>query len=222
MKPCIFIISFSTAHFRRHETKKFRSTYFLPPPTVIWGIIGAAFGIKREKLIEFVKENNITVGAELINFKGTATEKAKLLEYKNKNFINTVEDFEFLIEPYFRIGVFGKEGMIEELKERIDKRRFEFDIYGGITDCFLKDIRNGNSSKLVKKTSAKGMIPIDLVEGCSHLKEGGKVVKVLYFNTFFYQGFNVEFKLKKPIKTVDGIAIWDIDDVEQFRKGNLE
>ncbi|HDH44624.1 MAG TPA: CRISPR-associated protein Cas5, partial [Thermococcus sp.] len=41
LKPHTFLISFFTAHFKRHETKKFRSTYIIPPPTAIWGIIGA-------------------------------------------------------------------------------------------------------------------------------------------------------------------------------------
>jgi len=52
--------------------------------------------------------------------------------------------------------------------------------------------------------------------------DGGKIIKVLYLNTFFCQGFRVEFKLTEPIKTVNGIAVWDVDDVEKFRAGNLE
>ena len=222
MNSHIFLVSFFTAHFKRHETKKFRSTYFLPPPTAIWGIIGAAFGIEREQLSEFVKENNLAVGAELHSFRGVGTEKATLLEYKDRNFIKTVEDFEFLIEPNFRIGIYAKDGLIEELKERIEKRKFEFDVYGGISDCFLKDIKNENGARFIEKTTVKGMVPINIIEGCSQLAEGGKVVKVLYLNTFFYQGFSVEFKVKKPLKTVNGIAIWNINDVESFRKGNLE
>ena len=225
MQPHVFSISFFTAHFKRHETKKFRSSYFLPPPTVIWGIIGAIFGIEREELEEFAKENNLTVGAELCNFKGLATEKATLMPWDtgNRMFIRTVEDFEFLIEPHYRIGVYAKESFIEELKKRIEKRDFEFDIYGGISDCFLKDIKNENKAEFMEKTEAKGMIPVDLYEGIfGQLPEGGRIMRVLCYNTLFYQGFKVEFRVKEPIKTVNGIAVWSIDDVERFRKGSLE
>jgi len=222
MRPHIFSISFFTAHFKRHETKKFRSSYFLPPPTVIWGIIGAIFGIERENLGKFAKENNLIVGAELCNFKGLATEKATLMEYKDKTFIRTPEDFEFLIEPQYKIGVYAKNSLNKELKERIEKRDFEFDIYGGISDCFLKDIKNENKAEFMEKTEAKGMIPADMIDGFSQITEGSKIIRVLYLNTFFYQGFKVEFKIKEPIKTVNGIAVWSVDDVERFRKGDLE
>ena len=224
MQSHIFSISFFTAHFKRHETKKFRSSYFLPPPTVIWGILGAIFGVEREELGKFARENNLIVGAELCNFKGVATEKATLMPWDtgNRMFIRTVEDFEFLIEPHYRIGVYAKEGFIEELKRRIEKRDFEFDIYGGISDCFLKDIKNENKAEFMEKTEAKGMIPVDMVAGFSQTADGGKVIRVLYLNTFFYQGFKVEFKIKERIKTVNGIAVWSVDDVERFRKGNLE
>jgi len=196
----------------------------LPPPTVIWGIIGAIFGVEREELEKFAKENNLIAGAELCSLKGLATEKATLMPWDNGNkmFIRTVEDFEFLIEPHYKIGVYAKEGFIEELKKRIEKKDFEFDIYGGISDCFLKDIKNENKAEFMEKTEAKGMIPADMVDGFSQITEGSKIIRVLYLNTFFYQGFKVEFKIKEPIKTVNGIAVWSVDDVERFRKGNLE
>jgi len=228
MEAHTFLISFFTAHFKRHETKKFRSSYFLPPPTVIWGIIGAIFGVEREELGKFAKENSLIVGTELYDFRGLATEKATLLEWKydesmkKRVYISTVEDFEFLIEPHYRIGVYAKESFIEELKKRIEKRDFEFDIYGGISDCFLKDIKNENNAGFMEKTEAKGMIPADMIAGFSQITEGSKIMRVLCYNTFFYQGFKVEFKTKKPIKTVNGIAVWSVDDVERFRKGNLE
>jgi len=224
MEVHTFSISFFTAHFKRHETKKFRSSYFLPPPTAIWGIIGAIFGVEREELRRFAEENNLIVGAELCDFKGLATEKATLMPWdkESRMFIRTVEDFEFLIEPHYRIGICAKENLIEELKERIENKYFEFDVYGGISDCFLKNIKNENEAKFAEKTEAKGMIPSSMIAGFSKVEEGSKIIRVLYLNTFFYQGFKVEFKVKKPIKTVNGIAVWSVDDVERFRKGNLE
>jgi len=224
MEAHIFSISFFTAHFKRHETKKFRASYFLPPPTVIWGIIGAMFGVEREELGRFVKKNNLIVGAELCNFKGLATEKATLMRWDktNKIFIRTIEDFEFLIEPHYRIGIYAKRELVKELKKRIEKRNFEFDIYGGISDCFLKDINNEYGAKFIEKREVRGMIPVEIMAGFSRIEEGNKIIRVLYLNTFFYQGFKVEFKVKKPIKTVNGIAVWSVNDVEKFRKGNLE
>jgi len=224
MKAHTFLISFFTAHFKRHETKKFRSSYFLPPPTVIWGIIGAIFGVERKELEDFVKENNLVVGAELCNFKGLTTEKATLMSWDkgNRMFIRTIEDFEFLIEPHYRIGVYAKENLIEELKDRIENKNFEFDIYGGISDCFLKDIKNENNAKFIRKTKVKGMIPTNINTGFSQIVEGSKIMRVLYLNTFFYQGFDVKFKVKDPIKTVNDIAVWSVGDVEKFRKGNLD
>ena len=224
MKAHTFSISFFTAHFKRHETKKFRSSYLLPPPTVIWGIIGAMFGVEREELSKFARENNLIVGAELLDFKGLVTEKATLMPWdkENRTFMRTVEDFEFLIEPCYRIGVCAKEELIEELKKRIEKRDFEFDIYGGISDCFLKDIKNENGAICMEGNEAKGMIPAEIIAGFSQIEEGSRMIAVLYLNTFFYQGFKVVFKVSKPVKTVNGIAVWGVEDIEGFRKGSLE
>ncbi|MEM1718711.1 MAG: CRISPR-associated protein Cas5 [Thermosphaera sp.] len=224
MKAHVFSILFFTAHFRRHETRKFRSSYLLPPPTVIWGFLGAAFGVEREKLSEFVRKNGLAVGAELHCFKGLAFEKATLMPWDKERgcFARTVEDFEFIVEPHFKVGVYGKDDFVDELRRRIERRDFEFDIYGGISDCFLKDIRNEDKGEFAEERRARGMIPVSNVAGISHAEGGGKVVEVLYFNTFFYQGFRVEFITRDRVKTVNGIAVWGVDDVERFRKGNLD
>jgi len=219
MQAHSFSMSFFTAHFRRHETKKFRSSYLLPPPTVIWGIIGTFFGVERERLNDFARENNLIVGCELCDFKGLATEKATLLAWKNNRFEPTVEDFEFLIEPSFRIGIYARNDLIEELIRRIDRRNFEFDVYGGISDCFLKAIKNDDGAQFMEKTDVKGMIHVNMMSGFSKITEGSRILRMLYLNTYFYKGFNVEFRVKEPIKSVDGIAIWDVEDVERFRKG---
>jgi len=184
-------------------------------------MIGAIFGVRREVLIDFVKKHNITVGAELCNIKGLAIEKATLMPWdkERRHYIRAVEDFEFLIEPTFRIAVYAEDGLVEELKRRIEKLNFEFDIYGGISDCFLKDIENEKHAKFEMKKEVRGMIPVYLMDGYSKILKDCRVAKVLYLNTFFYQGFNVEFRTKETIKTINGIAVWDINDIARFRKG---
>ncbi len=216
-----FLIHFFTAHFKRHLTKKFRSSYILPPPTVIWGMIGACFGLEREEILDLARENNLVVGSELCDFKGLGTEKATLMKWKT-GFIRAIEDFEFIIEPTFRIVIQAKSDFVVELKKRIEKRNFDFDIYGGITDCFLKDIENENGhNELEKRTRVRGMVPVNLVKS-THIISQGRIiqVQVLYLNTFFYQGFNIEFELIEPIKAINGIAVWEMDDVEKFRQAN--
>ena len=220
MKPLTFLVSFFRSHFKRHETKKFRSTYILPPPTVVWGIVGAVLGVERDGLIDFVKENNLTVGAELCSFKGLDVEKATLMSWDEgeRTFIRTVEDFEFLIEPVFRIAIYAKEDLVNELKRRLEEKVIEFDLFGGISDCFLKDLNVEGHAKFERSTNVRGMIPIKLMDGFSEIVEGSRIVRVFYLNTMFYQGYNVEFKTKQPIKTVNGIAVWDFNDVEKFRE----
>jgi CRISPR-associated protein Cas5 subtype I-B len=224
MESHSFLITFFRAHFKRHETRKFRSSYILPPPTVIWGIVGAFFGIERKELGSFARENSMIVGSELCSFKGLGTEKATLMPWdaSRREFLRTVEDFEFLVEPTFRIAMSAKDALVRELKERIERSNFEFDVYGGITDYFLKNLRNESGVKFEKKNNVKGMIPTDLMKGFSKIAEGSQIFRVLYLNTFFYQGFNVEFEVKEPIKTVNNIAVWDVNDIERFRKGASE
>ena len=145
--------------------------------------------------------------------KDSIENKANYMVLKNADF-----NFDFnklIIDSKFN-------DIIEELKKRIEKRDFEFDIYGGISDCFLKDIENENKAEFMERREARGMIPVDIVAGFSQIAEECKIIRVLYLNTFFYQGFKVEFKVKETTKTVNGIAVWSVDDVERFRKGDVE
>jgi len=161
------------------------------------------------------------VGAELCDFKGMCTEKATLMKWDKATatFIRAPEDFEFLIEPTFRIAVRARDEMISELKRRIERRYFAYDLVGGISDCFLKDIGEFTPAEFEMRNRATGMVPVALVKG-SYILSLGRVLKtnVLYCNKFFYQGFNLEFETKEPIKTVDKIAIWGVDDIDRFRK----
>ena len=194
----------------------------MPPPTAIWGMLGACFGIEREDTEDFIKQNAIMVGAELCDFKGTCTEKATLMKWDKAAgiFGRTPEDFEFLIDPTYRIAVRAKDEMISKLKRKIEKRDFIHDLVGGISDCFSNDIKNEPApAEFEMEKRAIGMVPVDLVKG-SHIISHGRVlrIKVLYCNTFFYQGFNLEFETKEPVKTLNKIAIWGVDDIEKFRK----
>jgi hypothetical protein len=185
-------------------------------------MLGACFGVEREDLEHFVRENDIAVGAELRDFKGTCTEKVTLMKWDKATatFGRTPEDFEFLVEPTFRIAVRARDEVISELKERIEKRDFVYDLVGGITDCFLKDIKTEfTPAEFRMEKRVVGMVPVGLVKG-SQILSNGKIlkIKVLYCNTFFYQGFNLEFETMEPIKTVNKIAIWEANDIEKFRK----
>ena len=152
----------------------------MPPPTAIWGMIGACFGIEREDTENFARQNALAVGAELCDLKGTCTEKATLMKWDKATgtFGRTPEDFEFLINPTYRIAVRAKDEMISELKRKIERRDFIYDLVGGISDCFLKDIKNEPApAEFEMGKRAVGMVPVDLVKG-SHIISHGRVWKI--------------------------------------------
>lgn len=245
MKALTLDLSFFTAHFKRHETKKFRSTYLSPPPTAVWGMLAAMFGVRRSETEAFIRREGVLVGAELRRFSSVIIEAATLLKpseqtlkvgdtapqgvsaqgqrsrdrHSRKLLERTVETIELLVDPEYSVAVAGSDEFVSRLLEIVEGRSLEFDVYAGITDCFLKDLRVlERDLKVEESTKVRGMVPCGVVSGIEPGPGRNRVLRALCYNEEFYQGMNVLFLTRRPLRTVGGIAVWGYEDVEAFRR----
>ncbi len=181
LNALIFDINFFTAHFKRHETKKFRSTYLIPPPTSIWGIIGAMVGLPRDKVHDFIKKKNLMVGGMLQEMDTIFMENVTLHQIKGRTRERTVEQMLFVYNPTYRIALATEDReFLSKIQERITQYNFEYTIFGGITDCLMKNItlvrKVGETHPVYEKNNVRGMVPAKLLEHFIPLENDASII----------------------------------------------
>lgn len=161
-----FDISFETAQFRKHLLKMYRDTYMMPLPSTIAGMVGAIFGIRRRALKGFVSERKILAGVAMLGFEGLINEMAILLKMKEwRELIRTPVKNVILFRPKYRIAVASKDdSFLGELKERLVKLDFEFEIYGGNDYNFVSWIGKPREARLSLSSEGEGICKLDDLE----------------------------------------------------------
>lgn len=160
-----FPINFFTAHFKLHKVKRYRDTYMIPTPSTIGGIIGAIFGVPREKILEWFREKMLFTGAKLVEYDGVASDYETLLKFKNFNkLIRTPDKARIIINPTYIIAVAGERSFIEELFERIENLEFEFFVFGGNDYHFTKGIGRPKFAAFRKSKQGEGILPVSQLD----------------------------------------------------------
>jgi len=200
-----FDISFETAQFRKHLLKMYRDTYIAPLPSTVAGILGAMCGIRRSSLKGFIAERNILTGVAMLGFDGLINEVATLLKIKSKReLIRTPIKNVILFRPKYRIAVASKDDtFLRELKERLVKLDFEFEIYGGNDYNFVSWIGKPRDAELSLSNEGEGICKLDDLEsigGSGNLYmddvNDGKVSKYAF-------GLDISIRTKRPLPVVD-------------------
>jgi len=186
-----FKILFKTAQFKPHYEKLRRSTYLMPPPSAVAGIIGAILGVNARELKKFCRENSILTGAKLCNLEGyyvtlsrifkfdrdTSGIKTLLHQYlhpkSKKEFHNAlrrlqelmpIKESEELFRPLYKLAVAGSKDVIEECKSRLKDLKFEYEIFGGNDYHLVEDIKDIREAKLSKGKVGSGYCPLKFFE----------------------------------------------------------
>jgi len=182
MNYCIIELKSQTASFRHPDFQNFHKTLFLPPPTTIIGLAGAALGLSPKGAQEYFDESNFQIGVHAKSL-GKARDLWKYNDFKNGSIIIK----EILYVNRFII-VFGNSDLekIEDLKSAFLDPKYALSL--GNSDSMVKliDIRIESESILT-----------DLVEDC--LLEGDIIAEV-----FDNADTNSEFSI---YTTSDPIAI---------------
>ena len=180
MYAFLFSISFSTAHFKLHTSKRFRDSYMIPLPSTLAGILGAIAGIKRRNLPTWSED--IFVGAKLVDYKGEFFELAKLWKFKGWNLpISTIERIKVLINPKYVVGVASpNKEKIEDLYYRLQNRHFEFIPYGGNDYHLVEDIGDVTWAKHIKAKEGEGYAPRSLINTVKQIDSSSVVLRTAY------------------------------------------
>jgi len=144
MKYCIVEIITQTATFRNPEFQNFHKTLYLPPPSTIVGLTGAALGLSNKQSYEFFQSNKIRIGVY-----GESNGITKdLWKYKKSKGERSIINKEILFKnEFFILFVSEDDKIIDQIENS-----FKYPIYAltmGNSDslAFIKKIHIGNIDK---------------------------------------------------------------------------
>jgi len=120
MEFCVIKIITQTATFRNPDFQNFHKTLYLPPPTTIIGLAGAALGLSPKKAQEYFTEELFQFGVYGKSC-GIAKDLWKYKKKKSKTFVSDIITKEIIFFNEFYI-VYGTENnnLINEIKDAFD------------------------------------------------------------------------------------------------------
>ncbi|WP_028949870.1 type I-B CRISPR-associated protein Cas5b [Sulfurihydrogenibium subterraneum] len=125
MQVLVFDIWGDFGHFKKFYTTSSPLTFSIPPPTSIFGMIGAVLGLDKNVYLKYINANTSDIAIQIIN----PVKKTRI----TLNYIDTKENFtkiknrtqirtEFLKNPHYRLYINLKdESLFRELKEKIQE-----------------------------------------------------------------------------------------------------
>ena len=200
-----FDISFETAQFKKHLLKTYRDTYMMPLPSTVAGILGAICGIRRGSLNGFVIEKGILTGVAMLGLDGLISEVATLVKMKGwRELIRTPVKNVILFKPKYRIAVASRDSsFLGELRDRLMRLDFGFEVYGGNDYNFLSWVGKPRDAKLSLSDEGEGICKLEYLEsiegsGTLYLDDvnDGEVSRYAF-------GLDMRMRTKAPLPVVE-------------------
>lgn len=211
MKVLVFDIWGDYGHFRKFYTTSSPLTFSFPPPSTIAGVLGAIYGVGKDKYLEVFSLDRckitlkimkpvkkIRMGLNLINTKGGYWTLYGNQYHEPRTQIRT----EFLKEPYFRIYLTHEnEGIFQALASFLKEHKSTYTVSLGLSEL-LADF------KYVGEYPSEEKSANEFVELQTPVVESN-----LFQNKLEIESGKKYFKEKMPIKMNQERIVEKYDDV---------
>ncbi len=224
MEVLVFDIWGDFGHFKKFYTTSSPLTFSIPPPTSVFGMIGAILGLDKNVYLKHINANTSNIAIQIIkpvkktritlNYIDT---KANFTKIKNRTQIRT----EFLKNPHYRIYINLKdESLFKELKNKINEGKTFYTLSLGLANLIanfryvgLYQIRPLKDSNYVNTVILNENIErIEIVEGKRYFKERipldmdeNRVVKGYKDVVMELKGDSIEGSFKNVFRVEDKI-----------------
>jgi len=212
-------IKFSEAHFTLHYTKGFSLSYPIPLPSSVAGIFATLLGVGRHEIKE--KFSNFLFGSKLINSPIENFENYTYIQYgKNKKGVTTLQIF-CDVEYELAIGSPNKQ-ILEGFLNKIKQYSFAYLPFGGQNDFLIEEIYlNTGLRELEYTNEIENYAPKNWVDKTELLKEDSLIFILPVMHSLdedrnFYFGYNVKFKIKQNIYSLNGIGLYELSKFYSF------
>jgi CRISPR-associated Cas5-like protein len=213
-------IKFSEAHFALHYTKGFSLSYPMPLPSSVAGIFATLLGVRRDEIKE--KFSNFLFGSKLINSPIENFENYTYIQFKKKK-PKGVTTLQFFSDVEYELAIGGSNKQtLEEFLEHIKKYSFAYLPFGGQNDFFIEEIYlNTDLRELEYTNEIENYAPKNWVDKTELLKEDGLIFILPVMHSLdedrnFYFGYNVKFKIKQNIYSLNGVGLYELSKFYSF------
>lgn len=147
MEFCVLKICNQTATFRNPDFQNYHKTLFLPPPTTLIGLAGAALGQSPKKSQEFFEQDNFQFGVYGSSI-GLAKDLWKFRKKKSNNFETDIitKEILFFNEFYIVYASFNNK-LIDDLKKAFKYPTYALTLGNSDSLAKIKILSNYNPDK---------------------------------------------------------------------------
>jgi len=158
-------------HFKKFHTTSSPLSFSLPPPTAVYGMIGAIMGLHKNEYLNKLQEWRLTIAIEI----NKPVKKIRL----GVNWIELKKSFdklerapqikqEFLKDCSFSIYISGKDNFLDEFKSFLVEHKSVYTPCIGITQCLANFKFTGEFNGQIKSLSQEEEIYIHTAIPCNY------------------------------------------------------
>jgi len=185
MKTLIFDIWGEFGHFKKFYTTSSPLTFSVPPPTAIYGILGAILGLSKNDYLNHINGRTTKIAIQILKPIKKTRMTLNLIDTKNSGSFNLIKTrtqikTEFLKNPAYRLFInMNNENLFNELIKKVKNRENHYTVSLGLANLLANFSYVGleeaqpidTSNKVDTAISSENIEEIEVKEGKKYFKE---------------------------------------------------
>ncbi len=185
MKVIAFDIWGEFGHFKKFYTTSSPLTFSVPPPTAVFGMLGAVLGFGRDEYLNHINADNTKIGIQILKPIKKVRMSINLIDTKNSGSFHLIKNrtqlkTEFLKNPAYRIYVHHKdENLFNRLTDYIKNQKTHYTLSLGLANLIANFKFQGiyeaaaleNVNEVITIVPEEYVESIEISEGKRYFKE---------------------------------------------------
>ncbi|SNZ10666.1 CRISPR-associated protein Cas5h [Persephonella hydrogeniphila] len=185
MKVLVFDIWGDFGHFKKFYTTSSPLTFSVPPPTAVYGMLGAILGFRKEEYLKYINGRTTKLAIQILNPVKKIRMTLNYIDTKNSNSFHLIKTrtqikTEFLKNPAYRLFVnLNEEDLFNKLIEKVKNKESFYTLSLGLSNLIANfkfvDISEAvpiDKTEYVNSTIlSKNVKNIEIQEGKRYFKE---------------------------------------------------
>ncbi len=184
IKILVFNIWGEFGHFKKFYTTSSPLTFSVPPPTAVFGMLGAILGFGKDEYLNYINANTTKIGIQILNPIKKIRMSINLIDTKNSGSFHLIKNrtqikTEFLKNPAYRIYVHHyDEKIFNKLIDHIKNKKTHYTVSLGLANLIANFEFQGvyEAAALESATEVITTIPEEYVESIE-ISEGKRYFK---------------------------------------------
>jgi len=171
MDVLVFDIEGRFGHFKKFYTTSSPLTFSVPPPTAIYGLVGAILGFEKEEYLDHINAKTTKIGIGIVKPVRKMRMSLNYIDTKNSGSFHLIKSrtqirTEFLISPAYRIYIhINNIELFERLTEYIKHRKSHYTPSLGLANLLanLQYMGFHKADELSKAHRLSSIVPIERI-----------------------------------------------------------